>query len=369
MHRIAIGSHVRKSDLLTYFDNHNCIGCNLFTTVFCVNQSRASKARERMKSNYSQSMYKEDKNNQKPYQSESICKESPVKFPPMPSSVNLEHQVIKDFCNEALPHKLDEAGCAVCGELVPLSQMSRLKGIKGLLNILISPGMTRVERKSSTEPIREYKGPVLDYNCDKVCDDCRTCIRKGNIPKNALANGLWLGNVPDALANLNFVERLVSSGMKKMVSHVVAFESPVPKIYTCLPPPIEELDQVLAIMFTGPSQPTGKEYQRTPLLVRKNIVATGLEWLKLNHPGYSNLEISYKNLSEYPEDTPPVSIQFRSSVQNKVPEGTSVFDDEIEDGAVEGDCPFVVHGLTDVPMVISLWIGRYWFWEINRCST
>jgi hypothetical protein len=131
-----------------------------------------------------------------------------------------------------------------------------------------------------------------------------------------------------------------------MTSHVVAFQAPTPKLYHALPPPVEDISEVLAILFTGPTKPTSKDFERTPLLIRRNAVAKALEWLKLNHADYSDLEISYKNLAEYPEDTPPVSIEYKESAMNKYPESTSQFDHESEDGTEEGDCPFVVHGLT-----------------------
>ena len=41
-----------------------------------------------------------------------------------------------------------------------------------------------------------------------------------------------------------------------------------------------------------------------------------------------------------------MSVEYRQSESNKVPEGTSVFDNEEEDGTVQGDCAFTVHGLT-----------------------
>jgi len=66
----------------------------------------------------------------------------------------------------------------------------------------------------------------------------------------------------------------------------------------------------------------------------------------LNHADYANLDISYDELNRYPEDMPPVSIHYQVSLTNKVEEGTSVFDDAPDDGVEEGDCPFVVHGLT-----------------------
>ena len=57
----------------------------------------------------------------------------------------------------------------------------------------------------------------------------------------------------------------VASGMRKMKANIVAFESPVPKIYNILPPP-RDLDEMLAILFTGPCKPTKKDFARTPLV-------------------------------------------------------------------------------------------------------
>ena len=47
-----------------------------------------------------------------------------------------------------------------------------------------------------------------------------------------------------------------------------------------------------------------------------------------------------KNLNEYDENSPPVSIEYSESNTNKVTEGTSVFDKEVEDGTEEGECSF-----------------------------
>jgi hypothetical protein len=84
-----------------------------------------------------------------------------------------------------------------------------------------------------------------------------------------LANGLWLGAVPPQLQGLSFAEQLlisrvrrnrcivkVSSGMSKMKANVIMFENPMPKIYRRLPPPVEDLDEVLAFIYTGPCKPT-----------------------------------------------------------------------------------------------------------------
>ena len=135
----------------------------------------------------------------------------------------------------------------------------------------------------------------------------------------------------------------MASGMQKMKANIVAFESPTQKIYNILPPLCKELDEVLAILFTSPAKPTEKDFARTPFLVRRNAVITALEWLRLNHSDYADIEISHENAGE---DMPPVSVEYQPKSTNKVPEGTSRFDQEEEDGTVEGDCAFAVHGLT-----------------------
>ncbi|KAF8874504.1 hypothetical protein CPB84DRAFT_1647829, partial [Gymnopilus junonius] len=165
-------------------------------------------------------------------------------FLPQPLSDDLFNDILKRACKSMSKESTEEAGCAVCGQLKPLKELSRLKAVKKMLHILESPGVTRRERRTPDRPVQEYNGPVLDYTCDKICHDCRGWVRKGVVPRQALANNLWIGTVPKELKDLRFVEKLliarvrhtcayvkVASGMKKMKANMVAFESPIPKIY------------------------------------------------------------------------------------------------------------------------------------------
>ena len=360
LHGIAVGSRCNATSLKSYIGEHSCLSCTGHITVFSVEKNAAEKQVDRtVKSFKGNALKASDKN--------MTCKKKVmpandnigISFPPKPASKDLEHAIIRDACRRMDPENFEEVGCAVCGELELRKNTSRLKGVKNLLNILEAPGVTRMERKLDGSPIREYKGPVLDYGCSSVCNGCRGDIRRGKVPRLALSNGLWLGAVPNVLKSLSFVEKLlvarvrhtcafvkVASGMRKMKANIVAFESPIPKIYNILPPPRQDLDEVLAILFTGPAKPTEKDFARTPFLVRRNAVINALEWLRLNHSDYAGIEISHENANQYGEDMPPVSVEYQSKSTNKVPEGTSVFDQEEEDGTVEGDCVFTVHGLT-----------------------
>ena len=279
-------------------------------------------------------------------------------FPPVPLDKILSHKVITSACKKFQPNMFEEAGCAVCGQLVAVSSLTRLKAVKNHLHVLHAPGATRQERHKKTDKVHEFPY-AIDHSCPYICNSCRASIRCSKVPRMALANGLWLGPVPEVLSSLRYVEKMlvarvrhsvcsirIASGMRKMKAHAIAYQQPMPKIYNILPPPKADIEEVMAIMFTGPCKPTIADFKRTPFLVRRNHVKRALEWLILNHSDYDDVVFSSENLSEYPEDVPPVSVEFKPMIHNKTPEGTSSHDMEQEDGTEDGDCAFTVHGLT-----------------------
>ncbi|KAK0215548.1 hypothetical protein IW262DRAFT_1277345, partial [Armillaria fumosa] len=262
------------------------------------------------------------------------------------------------------PSVFQEAGCTMCRQLTPLRKLSKSQHVARSFGVLENGSCTRKERFDDADPIAPCPGPVHDATTDLICLKCRTDIRKGIVPKRALATGLWIGEVPEVLAKLSFIKRLLVArvrhsccfvhvalsghpelGARKMIAHVVAFESPVSKVYDVLPPPREELDKVLAIMFTGPTTPTEEDMQRTPLLVCHSVMKYALRWLQLNHCDYSNVNISEANMATYVDGKAPVAVVYKDRHTNKVPEAMSVFDNEEADGTTEGPCPVVVHGL------------------------
>ncbi|KAJ6449106.1 hypothetical protein C8R45DRAFT_754222, partial [Mycena sanguinolenta] len=45
-------------------------------------------------------------------------------FPPDPLSTADEHRIISNMCRAVDPTNLQEAGCAVCGQLVPFTELT-----------------------------------------------------------------------------------------------------------------------------------------------------------------------------------------------------------------------------------------------------
>ncbi|KAJ4463369.1 hypothetical protein C8J55DRAFT_444100, partial [Lentinula edodes] len=169
-------------------------------------------------------------------------------FPPPPLSKCHMATVIGKWCKSSDPIYFEEAGCAVCGQLTLCTNLSPLKHMKNFLHLLEAEAVTRTIRKSVGEPICETEGPILDKSAgDRICNECRSSLRSGNVPKLALCKGLWLGEVPDELKDLTFYEKMLvarvrhtkcfvrvqkgSTNYSKLVSNVIAFENPIPKIY------------------------------------------------------------------------------------------------------------------------------------------
>ena len=265
--------------LLTSTENHTCLACSEYSSIFVVNKNSTQLGNDRViKSRKNHATKKKSKScTNHPGSSHSRIKTRNIsdhitEFPPAIADNDLCHTIALNACKKMNKSNIEEAGCAVCGELTPVKNLSQVKNIKKMLHILTTPGVTCVERKNQNSPLREYSGPVLDYTCNRVCDHCRGCIHKGKVPRLALANGLWLGKIPDELKSLTFVEKLliarvrhtcsyikVASGMRKMKANIIAFESPIPKFYNILPPPRDDMNDVLAILFTGPCKPTPED--------------------------------------------------------------------------------------------------------------
>ncbi|THU94771.1 hypothetical protein K435DRAFT_667792 [Dendrothele bispora CBS 962.96] len=252
-------------------------------------------------------------------------------FPPKPPTLELRHQILTEIGNYCLPANFEERGCAVCGRLRLTTLLRPLAQSTFNQNLLIRPTVTRIERKSSMDPIKGSEEPILAPGCTDICNDCETILDKGSIPINSLANGQWIGIVPNELQGLTYAESLlvarirhnrcvvrVKSGRGKLIANAVMFANPTAKIAQVLPPPRHELNEILAFVFMGSAKPTEDELKRIPLLVRRNKVAIALNWLKLNHQDYYDLNISAENLATYPLSGVPIEIQYMKTDEEEI---------------------------------------------------
>jgi hypothetical protein len=54
-----------------------------------------------------------------------------------------------------------------------------------------------------------------------------------------------------------------------MRANAISFANPTPKIYNILPPPLEEMDNILAFIYTGPCKPTKSHWMQDQIKILK----------------------------------------------------------------------------------------------------
>lgn len=375
-HGVVLNSRLSTEASINRFSHHYCPSCHDHYTILEKVKSTEEKKKDKVTTtaewrkehhtHSKQAEYKRKataarakKRKEQRYIKRHGNTESTAKFPPPPLSDDLLREIVNGFCEDMKPEMFEEQGCAVCGQLHITENMMPLP--KEGLSLLQSENVTRQERRRADDPIIELPGPILANGCDNVCQHCAASIQDQQIPTQSLANGLWLGDIPAELQNLTFAEQMliakvrhnrcivrVASGRAKMIANCIMFANPTARVSNVLPPSQKEMNEILAVVFIGPTYPTEDDYKRTPVLVRRNKVREALDWLKLNHEDYWDLEISYDNLNSYPLSGVPLDPEYKhvTTDWNKVASAMSKFDDQIEDGTEDGPCPFTVHGLT-----------------------
>lgn len=114
------------------------------------------------------------------------------------------------------------------------------------LDILISDniGISRKEQHSSSDPIVDFNGPIIDHRCRYVCTTCLIALKNNHRPKFVLLRGLWIGDVPPQLKYLWYFKKLLIAcvghnkcifcvsmgsskvgGMSKMVENAITFSN------------------------------------------------------------------------------------------------------------------------------------------------
>jgi hypothetical protein len=171
-----------------------------------------------------------------------------------------------------------------------------------------------------------------------ICTECYRDLDSNKVPPLALANNMWIGEVPECLASLTLVERLLIakyfptayivklfpkqagaahwdrtqlySGLKGCVStYDLDPKLVMPMIDgNILPAPPAVLSTTVAVTFITPS---GKEEYSLPkiLYARRHRIREALEWLKANNPLYRDIIISEERLQQIPVNDVPNEIK------------------------------------------------------------
>lgn len=182
-----------------------------------------------------------------------------------------------------------------------------------------------------------------------ICVKCYNSLASNTRPTNSLARGFWLGDVPDAIKQLTFAERILiqlafpraylvklqpkrrsNSGAQCSIPHDQLFDGLSGSVCSVKMPAddvIQMLEGKLVNTPTLPSPPIvlahtisiaylgfGKAppyYLRNLFVVRRKVVLAAIKWLQLNNPVYKNVTIDEDALDALPDDGVPDSIIIR----------------------------------------------------------
>lgn len=273
---------------------------------------------------------------------------------------SLKEKVLTDFLDETSSAALSESVCAVCGESKVSSKM-HLGSVN--LDEIEVPLLTRPHSHIPNPcPVAQHAGRFLaleamylDWNGIHLPDDCNNEIRlnvcidcygplvtKNKIPPCALANGLFLGQVPPELKDLTVVEEAliarrrakawivhlqesadededgrrpanvnIPPRQRAMKGHVITYPSKPEKVSPFLPSSLESVSSLMCVVFVGSKAPT-KEWLKTkakPLVVRREKVRKALLWLRQNNDLYRDIKFNEDVLQSLPvEDILPVEV-------------------------------------------------------------
>ncbi|KAG9310724.1 hypothetical protein JVU11DRAFT_9325 [Chiua virens] len=154
-----------------------------------------------------------------------------------------------------------------------------------------------------------------------TCMECLHALAKDRRPKLALANNMWIGEVPRELAMLTLPEELLiarlypkvyvvklypkesrhvdaSSLQRAIRGNVTLYNSNTDDVMKML------ADATTLITYVG-AQKLPKNWLKSTFRVRCRVVHDALLWLKNNNPQYNDTKILNERLAELPEDDVP----------------------------------------------------------------
>ncbi|RDB17999.1 ATP-dependent DNA helicase RRM3 [Hypsizygus marmoreus] len=171
----------------------------------------------------------------------------------------------------------------------------------------------------------------------QVCLECDRKLRSMTRPAYALANNMWIGDIPHELAVLTLPERLLiakyfpaayivklfpkklgaenwdkktmHSGLRGNVSTYRLDQAEIAAMVDGrnMPPPARILSALIGVTFVSPKQ-VKENTLPAFLMVRRRRIREALLWLKAHNPLYRDIVISEERLLELPENAVPMEI-------------------------------------------------------------
>jgi len=256
--------------------------------------------------------------------------------------------VVHDFRSATSTHAMKSFTCASCAERVRLDKRCERLVSDVDIDILRNPTVTDSHVLTAVPAAPYTDGPLAGVLVDpagvcqnedgslslSLCPPCGSALSRKKLPRFALANLNFIGNVPPELQDLTLVEEsLVARCRAKMCivklqdhrddvelptvqrgvkGHVIVFPQHPESISNIMPPPIGDVITPICILFCGSTPVTSKwlKEKARPLVVRREVVLRALQWLCVHNHLYKDVTIDADRISMLPEeDVLPYNIE------------------------------------------------------------
>jgi hypothetical protein len=299
----------------------------------------------------------------------------------------------QDVVNNCIARFIDRTGndalamriCVVCARRLAKSETKQM-AVNDIPNRhLLVPFQSHPAHQLIDGMLLEMSAIGHDRWC-AVCNECRINLEKPRLPRLALANGMWIGDVPFELKVLTLPEQILiarffpaayivkmypkrtaarslNSGLKGNVSTYRLDTSEIADMIggNVMPPPCKILASIIGVTLVGPKNIPERTMPGF-LRVRRNRVRSALVWLKANNPVYANIVISEDRLSQLGNDGVPPEIlegmRYSDNVEDLERERAGYIPED-EEYQPNDDCPSFEYETGVCAAGMYLWISSF----------
>lgn len=208
--------------------------------------------------------------------------------------------------------------CCICARTLLRSETVPLKLNPTEHVHILLPGKSHVAHQLQHGMLLHNNSDIIDAGFEVhgfACLKCNSSIASGITPPMALANAMWVGDVPPELQNLSLAERSVIARCHRVKYNISIDQTSDSHSIDMVPlPPKLCVDKFVSVHVPpDPSQlaalfnirTNGEDDIMDVLLIRKltinrSKVKGALQWLKNNNRFYADIEIDDLVLGKYP---------------------------------------------------------------------
>ena len=201
-----------------------------------------------------------------------------------------------------------------------------------------------------------------------ICDSCHRSIMANRRPTEALSNYRWIGEQPEELSDLTWIEELLiarahlvgrvirleerkATSYFALKGHTILLPQDTTRLLDLLPMPLSSLPDIVRVVWAGKTSPD-RNLLCTHFTVRTAKVYTALQWLCQHHEDYRHVTIDEERISAWnateiaTELLESVSTVADPSLEDASHSGFATEDPDTEE--IDGDIPHTVSGFIDV---------------------